>query len=79
MNISFNGRISKVFFLASLLFSGAAWADIKYFGITGDANTDVATEFVTYSMKDGYTATLSIAPEAKFPVRRGEPLNTSNM
>ncbi|MEC8042556.1 MAG: extracellular solute-binding protein, partial [Pseudomonadota bacterium] len=41
---------------------GAAWADIKYFGITGDANTDVAAEFVTYSMKDGYTATLSIAP-----------------
>ena len=57
--------------------SGAAWADIKYFGVTSDANTDVASEFVKYSMKDGYTATLSIAPEAKFPVRRGEPLNTS--
>ena len=57
--------------------SGAAWADIRYFGVTSDANTDVASEFVKYSMKDGYTATLSIAPEGKFPVRRGEPVNTS--
>ena len=57
--------------------SGAAWADIRYFGVTSDANTDIASEFVKYSMKDGYTATLSIAPEGKFPVRRGEPLNTS--
>lgn len=57
--------------------SGAAWADIRYFGVTSDANTDIAAEFVKYSMKDGYTATLSIAPEGKFPVRRGEPLNTA--
>ena len=57
--------------------SGAAWADIRYFGVTYDANTNIASEFVKYSMKDGYTATLSIAPEGKFPVRRGEPLNTS--
>ena len=28
-------------------------------------------------MKDGYTKTLSIAPEGKFPVRRGEPTNTA--
>ena len=56
---------------------GAAWADIKYFGVTSDANTDVASQFVTYSMKDGYTATLSIAPEGKFPVRRGEITNTA--
>ena len=50
---------------------GAAWADIRYFGVTSDANTDVAAEFVKFSMNDGYTATLSIAPEGKFPVRRG--------
>jgi len=56
---------------------GAAWADIRYFGVTSDANTDVASEFITYSMKDGYTATLSIAPEGKFPVRRGEPTDTA--
>ena len=57
--------------------SGAAWADIRYFGVTSDANTDVASEFVKYSMKDGYTATLSIAPEGKFPVRRGEIWDTA--
>ena len=56
---------------------GAAWADIRYFGVTSDANTDVASEFVTYSMKDGYTVTLSIAPEGKFPVRRGEVTDTA--
>ena len=52
-------------------------ADIRYFGVTSDANTDVASEFVKYSMKDGYTATLSIAPEGKFPVRRGEIWDTA--
>ena len=57
--------------------TGAAWADIRYFGVTTDANTDIATKFVKYSMKDGYTKTLSIAPEGKFPVRRGEPENVT--
>ena len=28
-------------------------------------------EFVKYSMGEGYTSTLAIAPEGKFPVRRG--------
>jgi len=51
--------------------AGAAWGDIRYFGITADANTDVAMDFVEYSMDEGYTQTLSIAPEGKFPVRRG--------
>ena len=50
---------------------GAAWGDIRYFGITSDASTDAAEEFVKYSMDEGYTQTLSIAPEGKFPVRRG--------
>ena len=50
---------------------GAAWGDIRYFGITADADTDEAMEFVKYSMGDGYTSTLSIAPEGKFPVRNG--------
>ena len=51
--------------------SGAAWGDVRYFGITSDADTDPALEFVKYSMDQGYTKTLSIAPEGKFPVRRG--------
>ncbi|MEM6739095.1 MAG: extracellular solute-binding protein [Pseudomonadota bacterium] len=50
---------------------GAAWADIRYFGITSDADTDAAMDFVMFSMDDGYTQTLSIAPEGKFPVRKG--------
>ena len=54
---------------------GAAWADVRYFGITADADTDEAKQFIMYSMDEGYTSTLSIAPEGKFPVRRG---NTSD-
>ena len=50
---------------------GAAWADIRYMGITADADTDEAKQFIMYSMDEGYTSTLSIAPEGKFPVRRG--------
>lgn len=50
---------------------GAAWGDVRYFGITNDADTDDAMSFVKYSMDQGYTQTLSIAPEGKFPVRRG--------
>ncbi len=50
---------------------GAAWGDVRYFGITSDADTDAAMEFVKYSMDAGYAQTLSIAPEGKFPVRAG--------
>ncbi|MFT6451701.1 MAG: multiple sugar transport system substrate-binding protein [Halocynthiibacter sp.] len=51
--------------------AGAAWGDIRYFGITSDADTDAAESFVKFSMDEGYLQTLSIAPEGKFPVRRG--------
>lgn len=50
---------------------GAAWGDVRYFGITDGADIDNAINFVKYSMDEGYTATLAIAPEGKFPVRRG--------
>lgn len=50
---------------------GAAWGDVRYLGITADADVDPAIEFVKFSMDQGYTSTLSIAPEGKFPVRRG--------
>ena len=52
--------------------AGAAWGDVRYFGITSDANVDNAIDFVQYSLGEGYTQTLSIAPEGKFPVRRGD-------
>jgi multiple sugar transport system substrate-binding protein len=54
---------------------GAAWGDVRYFGITADADTEAAMQFVEYSMNEGYTATLAIAPEGKFPVRRGTAEN----
>ncbi|NRB01042.1 MAG: extracellular solute-binding protein [Rhodobacteraceae bacterium] len=50
---------------------GAAWGDIRYFGITADADTDAAMDFVKFSVDEGYGQTLSIAPEGKFPVRAG--------
>lgn len=50
---------------------GAAWGDVRYFGITSDADIEAAIKFVEYSMDAGYVQTLSIAPEGKFPVRRG--------
>lgn len=51
--------------------AGAAWGDVRYFGVTADADTDPAMEFVKFSLDKGYTQTLSIAPEGKFPVRPG--------
>lgn len=50
---------------------GAAYADVRYLGITADANTEVATEFVQFVLSDGYGDWLGMAPEGKFPVRRG--------
>ncbi len=51
--------------------SGAAYADVRYLGITADANTDVASEFVQFVVSEGYGDWLSQAPEGKFPVRKG--------
>ena len=51
--------------------AGAAYADVRYLGITADANTDVASEFVEFVVSEGYGDWLGQAPEGKFPVRRG--------
>ena len=56
---------------------GAAWADIRYFGITNDADTEAAMQFVEFSMDEGFLSTLSIAPEGKFPIRRGTADNAT--
>ncbi len=50
---------------------GAAYADVRYLGITADANTSAAQEFVEFVLSEGYGQWLSQAPEGKFPVRRG--------
>lgn len=50
---------------------GAAWADVRYLGVSADADANSAIAFIEYSLNDGYGQTLSIAPEGKFPVRPG--------
>ena len=50
---------------------GAAYADVRYLGITADADTEVAAEFVKFVVSEGYGDWLGMAPEGKFPVRRG--------
>ncbi|WP_171102224.1 ABC transporter substrate-binding protein [Ruegeria sp. HKCCD7255] len=54
---------------------GAAWADSRYFGITADADTEKAQDFVRFAVSDGYMDTLAIAPEGKFPSRNGTAEN----
>ena len=56
---------------------GAAWGDLRYFGITSDADIEAAQQFVSFSMNEGYTKTLAIAPEGKFPIRRGDADNAT--
>ena len=54
---------------------GAAWAASSYFGITSDADTEAAQDFVKFAVSDGYMSTLAIAPEGKFPSRNGTSAN----
>ncbi len=51
--------------------TGAGYADIRYFGITNDAETDDAIQFVKFALDEGYEHILSIAAEGKFPARNG--------
>ena len=51
--------------------AGAAYADVRYLGVTADANTDVASDFIKYVVSKGYGDWLGMAPEGKFPVRNG--------
>ncbi len=54
---------------------GSGYAQISYMGITVDAHTQAAEKFVEYLMNQGYLEWLSMAPEGKFPVRKGVPGN----
>lgn len=54
---------------------GAGWTDVRYFGITVDADFEAARQFVEYSLSDAYIQTLGIAAEGKFPERRGTQEN----
>jgi multiple sugar transport system substrate-binding protein len=57
---------------------GAAWSDVRYMGITADANTEVAQEFVKFLLSEGYDEWLSQAPEGKFPVRKGPEVGSTD-
>ena len=50
---------------------GAGWADVRYFGITVDADIDAAQAFVEYKMSEAYLDTLEVAAVGKHPVRLG--------
>ena len=52
---------------------GAGWADVRYFGITVDADIEAAQRFVEYKMSDAYLDTLEVAAVGKHPVRLGTP------
>jgi multiple sugar transport system substrate-binding protein len=50
----------------------AQFGEITSWAITKDGkNIDNAKKFVAYMMNEGYTGWLGIAPEGKFPVRKG--------
>ncbi|MEL6424603.1 MAG: extracellular solute-binding protein [Pseudomonadota bacterium] len=51
--------------------AGAGYADIRYMGVTTDADTDASVAFINFVMDEGYGDILRMAPEGKFPVRRG--------
>ncbi len=50
---------------------GAGWASGSYFGITVDADTDAARQFVEFLMTDAYLDWMAFAPELLFPARHG--------
>ncbi len=52
--------------------AGSGYSDTRYFIITIDASEREAREFVEFSMEDAYSQIFSVAPEEKFPARRGD-------
>jgi len=50
---------------------GAQFGEIVSWAITIDAQTDPATQFVSYMMGDGYEQWIGVAPEGKVPTRQG--------
>jgi multiple sugar transport system substrate-binding protein len=49
----------------------AGFGELTSWTITSGANTDAARKFVAFMMNEGYTDWLGIAPEGKFPARKG--------
>ncbi len=53
--------------------SPAQYGQVSYMGITTNANTEAAKQFVEFWLNDGYLDWLGVAAEGKFPMRRGTP------
>ncbi|MDY6881148.1 MAG: extracellular solute-binding protein [Thermodesulfobacteriota bacterium] len=51
----------------------AQYGQANYFGITRDADHKKAAQWITYLLREAYLQWLSMAPEGKFPVRKGTP------
>ncbi|GAA3711464.1 extracellular solute-binding protein [Nonomuraea antimicrobica] len=49
----------------------AQYGEIVSWAITRDAATDSASKFVSFMMTEGYERWIGMAPEGKFPTRRG--------
>ena len=50
---------------------GSGWASSSNWGVTVDADFDMATQFIEFVMDEAYLTWLSMAPEGLFPVRSG--------
>lgn len=51
--------------------SPAQYGQVSYMGITTNANVEAAQQFLEFWFTDGYVDWLSVSPEGKFPMRRG--------
>ena len=51
----------------------AQYGQVSYMGITTNAKTEAAKKFVAFWLNEGYLDWLGVAPEGKFPMRRGTP------
>jgi multiple sugar transport system substrate-binding protein len=49
----------------------AQFGEIVSWAVTAEAQTDAATEFVSYMMEDGYEQWIGFSPEGKVPTRQG--------
>ncbi|WP_222263068.1 ABC transporter substrate-binding protein [Modestobacter marinus] len=50
---------------------GAQFGEVVSWAVTAEAQTDAATQFVTYMMEDGYEEWIGFSPEGKVPTRQG--------
>ncbi len=53
----------------------AQYGQVSNMGITTQADTEAAIQFLEFWLSDGYLDWLAVAPEGKFPMRRGTPDN----